>query len=424
MKITTVLAMLFVASMSIPLVASEVLENSTEPLRREALVDQVLQINPTIAEAGGAIRAARARLEVAGSLEDPRLSASIAPLTLDNSRIGATVELSQEIPWPGRLGAREDQARAMVAMQTADLEQVQIELALRASVLYDRWYLIHRALELNEHHRRLADQLKSSAESQYIAGTAAQQDPLQAEVRITRLLRESIDLEAERRVIRAAINALLHRAPAHPVPPPVDELPPPELISAEAVERLEPMADQPLLNRRRALIQEAEAGLRLAELETRPDLMAMAKLNSMWMDSDERLMIGVGFRLPVRRSRIEASIRAARAELESRQAALASAQDEVAFEIQEALYVLVSHLETISMYRNLLIPASRDQVDAAQTGFITGRNSFLAVLDAESNLQEVLVGYHQTISAAWSAAATVRAAAGEVPFTTMEVNHE
>ncbi|MBW3672138.1 MAG: TolC family protein, partial [Acidobacteria bacterium] len=414
----------FIAAMSLPLGASEVPENSTETLRREALVDEVLQRNPTIAEADAAIRAAAARLEVAGSLDDPRLSASIAPLTLDNSRIGATVELSQEIPWPGRLGAREDQARAMIAMQTADLERIQIELALRASVLYDRWYLIHRAVELNEHHRRLADQLKSSAESQYIAGTAAQQDPLQAEVRVTRLLRESIDLEAERRVIRAAINALLHRAPATPVPPPVDDLPPPELLSAEAVEQLEPMTEQPLLNLRRALIQEAEADVRLAELETRPDLMAMTQLNSMWMDSDERFMVGVGLRLPVRRSRIEASIRAARAELESRQAALASAEDEVAFEIQEALYVLVSHLETLSMYTDLLIPASRDQTDAAQTGFITGRNSFLAVLDAESNLQEVLVGYHQTLSAAWTAAARVRAAAGEVPFTTMEVDHE
>lgn len=426
MKITTVwLVALFAATIGIPLGANEVVEiDPTEPLQREELIDEVLERNPTVAEAAGAIRAATARLEVAGSLEDPRLSASLAPLTLDDSSIGASIELSQEIPWPGRLGAREDQARAMLEMQRADLQQVQVELALRASTLFDRWYLIHRALELNEHHRMLAEQLKSSAESQYVAGTAAQQDPLQAEVRITRLLRQRTDLEAERRVIRAAINALLHRSPISPVPPPPDSLPPPVALSAESVEGLEPLADQPLLARRRAQIAEAEAGLRLAQLESRPDLMAMTRYNSMWMDEDHRLMVGVGLRLPVRRSRIEASIRAARAELESSQAALESAVDEVTFEVQESLYELESHLETLELYRNLLIPASRDQVDAAHVGFIADRNSFLALLEAEENLQEVLLGYHETLSAAWSAAARALASAGDVPFTNMELDHE
>lgn len=411
---------LCITALSSSLIADQAPVDSTGSLVREALIEEVLRNNPGVAEASAGIRAARARLDLAGSLEDPRLSASVAPLTLDNSSIGASLSVSQEIPWKGRLGAREDRARAMVSMQSAELDEVRIELALEASMLYDRWYFVHRALELNEHHRRLVEQMKSSAESQYVVGQASQQDPLQAEVRITRLLREETDLEANRRVIAAAINALLHRPPASPVPPPIASLSAPAPLSADV---LEPHDEQPLLARRRAAIDEAAAGLRLARLETRPDLMAMTELSSMFM-GDHRFMVGVGFRLPVRRSRIEASIRAARAELEAREAALAGATDDVAFEIQEAIFELDSHLETLELYRDLLIPASQDQTDAAQAGFSTGRNSFLAVLDAENNLQEVLLGYHQTLSAAWSAAARARAAAGEIPFSDTEHNHE
>ncbi len=394
-------------------------EDSPEILQRDKLIEQVLLINPSVVEAGAAIRAARARVEVAGSLDDPRVTTSVAPLTLDDPSIGASISVSQEVPWPGRLDAREDQARSAVAMQSAELERVRLKLALNASVLYDRWYVIHRALELNEHHHRLVEQMKSSAESQYVVGNAAQQDPLQAEVRITRLLRERTELQADLRVTRAAINALLHRAPATPLAPPVALLEPPVPFAADS----EVIGDQPELLRKQALISEAEAGLRLAELEKRPDLMAMTELSSMFM-GDHRFMVGVGFRLPVRRSRIDASIRAARAELEARQAAMEGAKDEVAFEIQEAGYELESHLETLTLYQNLLIPASQDQTEAAQAGFSTGRNSFLAVLDAENNLQEVLLGYHKTLSAAWSAAARLSAASGDMPFTNSELDNE
>jgi outer membrane protein, heavy metal efflux system len=55
--------------------------------------------------------------------------------------------------------------------------------------------------------------MRLSAESQYIVGVASQQDPLQAEVRLTRLGREAVALEARRRTIRYVINALLHRSP-------------------------------------------------------------------------------------------------------------------------------------------------------------------------------------------------------------------
>lgn len=395
-----------------------------QTLQREELIEAVLDRNPEIAAAGSAIRAMQARLVVAGSLEDPQLSMALAPLTLDDSSIGASMRLSQEIPWPGRLAARQDRVDANVAMQQAELRRVRIELALRASVLYDRWYLLHRALELNAHHRMIADQMKSSAESQYIVGSAAQQDPLQAEVRITRLLKEWIDLKAETRTIAAAINALLHQMPSHPLPPPVEVLQVPTKLADSDSVADSLIENQPMVESAIASVRETEAEVRIAELEKRPDLMAMAEWSSMWMNEDHRLMAGVGFRLPVRRSRIDAMIREAEANLQSRRSELAAVKDRALLDLHQALYDLDSAREAVVLYEDLLIPASRDQTDAAEAGFSTGRNSFLAVLDAEENLQEVVLGYHTMLIRAWNAAARALAALGDVPFITEETEHE
>ncbi|MDX1583856.1 MAG: TolC family protein [Thermoanaerobaculia bacterium] len=411
-------AIVLIAASQNPIAARQQPEPD-ERLERTALIETILERNPTIDAARRAVEAMEARVTAAGSLEDPRLSTSIAPLTLDDSSIGSSIEVSQEIPWPGRLRAREDLARAGVAMQNARLDQVRIDLSLRGSMLYDRWYLVHRALELNAHHRDLVEQMKASAESQYVVGAAAQQDPLQAEVRATKLLTERSGLEAERRIIQAGMNALMHLPPEARIPPPVESLATPAVVLTEEIR-----TDQPDLLLARAAIEEAEAELRLAELEKRPDLMAMGQFTSMFQNEDHRFMTGVSFRLPVRRSRIEAEIRAARADLEESREKLSATETEVRFEFQEALYELDSLLETVRLYENLLIPASRDQTEAAQAGFTTGRNSFLAVLDAENNLEEVLLGYHRTLSRAWSAAAKAQAVLGEVPFYATELNDE
>jgi outer membrane protein, heavy metal efflux system len=386
-------------------------------LQRTTLIEKILERNSDVKVARSALRAALEQIPQARSLEDPRVAVAVAPLTLDAARPGAELEVSQTIPWPGRRDARTAMATAGAEMQRAGLDDVRVELALRASLLFDRWYLVHRALELNLHHREIVAQAKLSAESQYIVGVASQQDPLQAEVRLTRLTSQVIELETQRRATRYAINALLHRPPTALIPPPPELLPlPPLPDSPRDTLRMAALEGQPAVEAARARVREAEAGVRLAELEKRPDLMAMATFSSMWMDRDERVMVGVGVRLPVRRERIEAGIRQAREQLEGARATVDSREAQALFRLEEAYEEARAAVQVIALHTDHLIPASRDQAEAAQTGFSAGRNSFLALIQAEANLEDVVLAYHGALADAWGAAARVEAALGMPPF--------
>ena len=83
-------------------------------LSANTLVTMVLQENPGIAELIAAAEAAAFSVEPAGSLDDPVFSYAFAPRTFgrEGQGLNQKIEISQSIPWPGTLGAREHAAAA------------------------------------------------------------------------------------------------------------------------------------------------------------------------------------------------------------------------------------------------------------------------------------------------------------------------
>src|SRR5437899_2873312 len=92
----------------------------------QSLVAEALDRNPTVAQRQAAVRAATLRIRPAGSLPDPMLTVGVMDLLLPHFEFNqsdfteADVELSQELPWPGTLGARSGVMRAAAAGAKAD----------------------------------------------------------------------------------------------------------------------------------------------------------------------------------------------------------------------------------------------------------------------------------------------------------------
>src|SRR2546428_6571827 len=87
----------------------------------QSLVAEALERNPTLVQRQAAVRAATLRIRPAGTLPDPMLTVGVMDLLLPHFEFNRSdftevdVELSQEIPWPGSLGARSGVVRAAAA---------------------------------------------------------------------------------------------------------------------------------------------------------------------------------------------------------------------------------------------------------------------------------------------------------------------
>ncbi|HLE85483.1 MAG TPA: TolC family protein, partial [Thermoanaerobaculia bacterium] len=357
-------------------------------LERETLIAAVLALNPGVEAARQALAAARERVPQATALEDPMASYSLAPLSIasDDVPFGQVLEARQRLPFPGKLRLRGEAAQAEAEAAEADLATVRLELAVAASVLYDDYYLVHRALAITAEHVRLLEDFQRIATARYAAGLAPQHAPIQAEVELAHLAHRQMSLETDREVVAARLNALLHRPPDAALGPPVERLPEPEPTAVPPGDLVAAaVASRPELIRLAAERGAREAVIELRELDRYPDFEAMASYSSMWMDTEHQWMVGVGVNVPLQRGRIRAGVAEARAEAARLESESARLTDEIGAEVAAAAARLRETQHILVLYHSRLIPAAHDQVRAALAGFETGQGSFLDLIEAERN---------------------------------------
>src|SRR5712691_9108914 len=190
----------------------------------QSLVAEALARNPTVAQRQAAVRAATLRIRPAGSLPDPMLTVGVMDLVLPHFEFNqsdfteADVELSQEIPWPGSLGARAGVMRAAAAGARAEEGAVQRELTTAMAAAYYRLGYTVTALETLRHQRDLLDAAVQISTTRYATGAAPQSDPLQAKLARDRLRSDEFALESERVAALAAVNALRKRPSGDSLP--------------------------------------------------------------------------------------------------------------------------------------------------------------------------------------------------------------
>lgn len=397
--------------------------SALEQLDREALQSAVLERNPQLAAARAALLAAEARADRAAGLEDLSVRYGLAPLSIGSSAVGLgyEVEAMQMLPFRGKRPLRRAIAAAEAEGTADELSALRLTLAEQTSHRYDDYYLVHRAQEITAEHVALLEDLFRAATGRYAAGLGAQQDPLQAEVELAHMQHDLVILGSEEEAIRAEINALLHRAAEAPLPPPLATLPLPEAVLLEEDRLLEQaLVARPELRAADAAIRAREAELELARLGGRPDFGIGAGYSSMWGEEEHRYMVGGSLSWPVWRKRV----RAATIEAEARVLEVESSRQAVVDEVRRDVRVAVARLReahhVVDIYRSRLLPAARDQVRAARTGYESDRNDFVALIGAARGLRSLELRYHEALASYYRGRAALERAVGAGSFLRQE----
>lgn len=406
---------LTLAAQELPFAGASVLE-------REALIRAVLDRNPGIEAMRQAWLAAGEREAQSSALDDLRVMTAVAPESIwGDDRVGYMVEVEQMLPWFGKRDAMAAIDRAMADAMRGDYEGARLGMALMASMLYDELYSAERMLELNEHHIARMMQMKESAEAMYVASAASLQDPIEAEVLIARTEREQASIEAMIVVLRARINALLHRSPGEPLPPMPDslEVPHPEARDAESLQRIA-LGARPELASVDARIKAGQAEARLADRERFPDLVVSAGYNTMMMGPEHRFQVGVGLNIPNQREKRRAQLREAEAKVEMEQNRFAELEDSVRLEVETARIEIEKTRRIFEIFENRLVPAARDRLAAAEAGFSSGMNDFSTAVSATNELRELEIERETTLAKLYTNRARLDRALGRLPFAQEE----
>ncbi len=354
-----------------------------------------MDANPDLAAAWLAVEASEARVAPQGAWADPMLSFGLMNRPVAGFGTGErmtmnTLQLSQRIPWPGKLGSRTDRATLLAQAQTADAVGLERDVIERVTTLYYAIAALDRSTAVLRETRELLNGFFAVSSTRYAVGEGLQQDMLQAQIAIARIDEEIRVAEQQRVAHVARLNGVLGRSPDAPVdalefpeaggtPAPVDSL------MAAAVQASPPLAAA------RARIDAAEAGYRAARRELYPDLTVSVQYGQRPQFNDMiSLMVGVSLpvwagrkQLPLRRA-----LQAERAEGEARER---SVYHETYAGLAEARSEAVRALELLEMYTTAVIPQAQAAVESALSAYRVGRVDYGTLVESGLTLNRYAI---------------------------------
>lgn len=359
------------------------------------LTAEALAANPSLDASRAMARAAVARVRPAGALPDPMVSVGVMDLILprfafrESDFTEVDLELSQEFPWPGTLGARTEAARAEARARDADVAVRRRQVTVRVAELYYRLRYVVTARATLRQQRELLAVAVDIATTRYATGSAPQSDPLQARVAVARLDAEDADLAEQQANLGAELKALRNVRGTETL---TIELIRPEIVplvlhgAPDAVPVQDSLVAHPRLAARSAALEAAEGMVHVEQLSGRPDFNITTRYGARPLGSDF-FSAFVGVRVPLWAGRKQHGLAdAARADADAARAALVEERVALDAELSTALARVTSGETRLHLMTTQVIPAAEATVDAVLRSYRVGQVPFLNVLAAEDSL--------------------------------------
>ncbi len=374
------------------------------------LVQEALDQNPEIQAARQRWESAQAVIPQVQTLPDPKVNFVYWGLEQQ-----AMYGMSQEIPFPGKLGLKGEIASRESERVEQEYLATRLAVVARLKEAFYELHMVHKSIDVISKNKQLLKDFEETAAARYAVGQAAQQDVLRAQTEISRLLARLASLEQRRQSSHAEINRLLNRLPSDP-------LGAPEEIRFTPMRRslphLNALVEQgsPLLQGRQKNLERDSQAIALAEKEYMPDfdVTALGVRDTRLARDSFQVMLSV--KVPLyQTTKQREGVREAVASREASVQDVRAMQQELLARIKENVAQAERAEQLIKLLRDAIIPQSRLTLTAAQASYTVGEVDFLTLLNGLLTLQENELEFHSEMAEHEKAIARLEGIIGEAP---------
>src|ERR1700691_4589176 len=155
------------------------------------LVNGLMQNNPEIQAARSRFEATTKRPSQAGALPEPTAGYTNFGVGHPFSRLNGSdfayqgFGVSQEFPFPGKLGLASEQAKREAESERQNYRSVVLGVTARMKVAWYEWLAVQKAIELTRKDRNLLSRFEEIARNRYTVGKGLQQDVLKAQFEVS-----------------------------------------------------------------------------------------------------------------------------------------------------------------------------------------------------------------------------------------------
>lgn len=375
------------------------------------LVQEALEHNPDIQAARQRWEAAQAVVPQVRTLPDPKLSVGYRNMLPQQ---GVMYGVSQEIPFPGKLGLKGEIAAKDAERMEQEYRATQLAVVAGLKEAFYDLHFVHDAIAVLNKTKLLLEDFQHTAEARYAVGQAAQQDVFRAQTELSRLLARLASLEQRRQSLHADIDRLLNRQPSDPLAAPEEPHFTPLRHSLAELNAL--IGQSPLLLGREKSLEGSGQVVALAKKEYLPDfeLDAQGMHDTAMRQEGYQVMLNVKVPLYFATKQRE-GVRQAEAERMATAKDLRSLRQELLSRIKDNTAQEQRAAQLVKLLGEAIIPQSRLTLASAQASYAVGKVDFLTLLNSLLTLQENEVEYHSELAEHEKALARLEGIIGEAP---------
>jgi outer membrane protein TolC len=361
-----------------------------------ATVESVLSIakrlSPELMAQALTTEAAQARVVIAGSLPDPKLTVLSDEIdrTSGPRQNKMIFGVEQDIPLWGKRDLGREVAEAEVVQTIAQSRDLEATLGERVKVAFAEYYVAWQERHgFDNLHGALHD-IAQVARDRYALARGSQAEALRAELESTRVTADDARYEAALRGGRGRLNALLRRPLVAPLAPPLRlrVLPSARALDvARLVERMR--ANNPALASDAAAAAGANASRRLAEKSWYPDITLGAAAIDRTGNGPNGYQAWVSVKVPLQWGLHNAQTREATTRADAARARVEAREQQIENDLGQAIADLQGSQANAEIIRRQLIPRTEAMMRSGMAGYSAGQSDITAVLQAEHDLVDL-----------------------------------
>ncbi|MCA9087999.1 MAG: TolC family protein [Planctomycetaceae bacterium] len=369
----------------------------------EEYVQVALQQNPEVQAARKRMESLAHKVPVAASLPDPMLTvtAQPAPVQTAAGEQQFILSASQKLPWAGKLDTQAAVAEAQTNVGRAQLASVELATIAKVKRAYYELYFLQHAIVVTESQQQLLGEIRDVANTRYKTGRTSQQDVLRADLEISKVENDLIQLRQQLASGRARLARLLHIAPESRVEA-VASLPDELLPQNLAALQQQAVAARPELHAALATVFRDQHAANLARLDYKPDVT----LGFSWIDvadgglaksanGQDALLLTAGINLPVYKKRLDSSLRSAEAGAVASARNYDALKDGTLEEVTDLFARTNSHQQMLTLFEEDILPKARQTLQVSSQAYNVGEVDFLQLIDNWQQLLRYEVNYRR-----------------------------
>jgi cobalt-zinc-cadmium efflux system outer membrane protein len=362
-----------------------------------------LRQNPEIHAARKRMEALAHQVPVAASLQDPMLNMTVQPEPVQTAsgQQELILSASQKFPWFGKLGTRSAVAESQTNVARAQLAAAELEIVEKVKRAYYELYFLQQAMAVTQADQQLLREIRDIANIRYTTGGASQQDVLRAELEISNVEKELIQLRQQLESGQARLARILHVSPQTELLA-IDQLPPEQAPRDLDWLQRQAVAARPELHAQLAAIQRDQRAADLARLDYKPDVT----LGMSWIDvsdsgispianGQDSVLLTAGVNLPVYRKRLDSSVRSAEAKAVATAREYDALRDGTVEEVTDLFAQARSQQDLLVLFREDILPKARQTLEVSSQAYNVGEVDFLQLVDNWRQLLRYEIGYRR-----------------------------